>query len=198
MRLFISILIGLAVIGLAGCTGSSSPSPSTAGPGLSGPGLSSPGPSVSTSASRPPQTAPAPQAGPAEPETQAGARTAAEQFDGLYAASRFADSWHLLAPAAKQHVPQDVWVKVHAGCPSGGSGLAPEIKTVTVFGNAAIVTETLTGASAKLGPAENVFNYVSGHWSYAPGNLSIYSHGSVAADIAAAKAAGLCASWKSF
>lgn len=52
---------------------------------------------------------------------------------------------------------------MHSGCPSAGAGMAREIKAVTVFGRAAIVTETIAGAP-KLGPAENVFNFASGHW----------------------------------
>ena len=72
------------------------------------------------------------------------------------------------------------------------------IKAMTVFGDAAIVTEAITGAPSQLGTAEDVFSYANGHWSYSPQDLSIYLHGSVTADIAAAKAAGFCTSWKVF
>ena len=81
---------------------------------------------------------------------------------------------------------------------SAGAGKSRIIKAVTVFGSAAIVTEAIAGAASKLGTAEDVFNYANGHWSYSPGDLSIYHHGSVAADVAAAKAAGFCTGWKIF
>ena len=88
------------------------------------------------------------------------------------------------------------WVSVHEACPSADAGKPRTIKAVTVFGNAAIITEVITGSPVQPGTAEDVFNFVNGHWSYSPQNLSIYDHGSVTADVAAAKAAGLCASWK--
>ena len=69
---------------------------------------------------------------------------------------------------------------------------------MTVFGDAAIVTEAVAGTALKPGTAEDVFNYADGHWRYSPADLSIYRHGSVTADIAAAKAAGFCTSWKIF
>jgi hypothetical protein len=41
-----------------------------------------------------------------------------------------------------------------------------------------------------------VFNYSHDHWGYSPSNLGIYQHRSVAADVAAARAAGLCTAGK--
>ncbi|MGH3422076.1 MAG: hypothetical protein ACRDOD_21075 [Streptosporangiaceae bacterium] len=69
---------------------------------------------------------------------------------------------------------------------------------MTVFGGAAIITEKVPRSAAKVGPAEDVFNYAHGRWSYSPADLSIYHHGSVAADVAAARAADLCTGWKIF
>jgi hypothetical protein len=63
---------------------------------------------------------------------------------------------------------------------------------VTVFGDAAIVTAKVTGAHARHHIARDIFNYANGRWGYSPADLSVYLHGSVAADISAAKAAGLC------
>ena len=40
-----------------------------------------------------------------------------------YFASRFADSWSLLAPDARRQVPKAVWVGVHDGCPAATSGV---------------------------------------------------------------------------
>ena len=85
---------------------------------------------------------------------------------------------------------------MHKACSAAGAGKSRVIKAVTVFGNAAIVTETVTGASSVA--AEDVFTYADGHWRYSPQDPAIYQHGSVTADIAAAKAAGFCTSSKVF
>jgi hypothetical protein len=125
------------------------------------------------------------------------AREAATRFYGLYFAGQFANSWDLLAPAAKRQIPRSVWVGVHEGCLSAGAGNSAVVKSVTVFGKAAIVTEAIADGSPGSGTVAAVFNYSNGQWGYSPGDPSVYHHGSVAADIAAAKAAGLCASRKS-
>ena len=67
---------------------------------------------------------------------------------------------------------------------------------MTVFGDAAIVTEAIAVTALKPDTAEDVFNYADGHWSYSLADLNIYRNGSVSADIAATKAAGFCTSWK--
>jgi hypothetical protein len=129
---------------------------------------------------------------------RAGARAAAARSYRMYSASQFAAFWNLLSPAAKRQVPRHVWVKVHEACTSAGAAEPRIIKSVTAFGNAAIITEAVAGAPAKPGSAQDVFNYAQGRWSYSPSDLSIYHHGSVAADVAAAKAAGFCTGWKIF
>jgi hypothetical protein len=178
MRLLKDFAVGLALAGLVGCSGGASGSPSV-----------SPVPAVRTTASSVPS---------ASPQVKAGARAAAAQFYALYLASRFGAFWDLLAPATKRQISRRVWVKVHDACPSAGAGKSRVIKSVTVFGNAAIITEAIAGGVAKLDTAEDVFNYAHGHWSYAPADPSIYHHGSVAADITAAKAAGFCTGRKIF
>jgi hypothetical protein len=174
-------LISLTAVALAGCTGSApSPAPYT-------------GAASHSASSSPAATEPiAMQTGPAEPETKAGARRAAANFYRHYSANQFAAAWDLLSPAAQRAVSRAVWVSVQAGCPSAGAGTARVIKSVLVFGNAAIVTETMAGASSRLNSAHDVFSYVDGHWGFMPNDLGIYHHGSVAADIAAAKQQGLC------
>jgi hypothetical protein len=127
-----------------------------------------------------------------------GARAAAVQFDALYLASRFAASWNLLAPAAKRQIRESVWVGVHNGCPPTMAGKTRVVSAVTVFGDTAIVTEQINGAPSRLSRTEDVFSYANGRWGYAPQDLGIYHKKSVAADIAAAKAGGYCASWKDF
>jgi hypothetical protein len=178
MRFPKSVLVGLVAVGLVGCSGTASGPPSVSTP-----------PTAQTTASSVPL---------ASPQMKAGARAAASQFYGLYSASRFAASWNLLAPATKRHVLRHVWVSVHEACPSIGTGKPRTIKAMTVFGDAAIVTESITGVPSQLGTAEDIFSYANGHWSYSPQDLNIYLHGSVTADIAAAKAAGFCTSWKLF
>jgi hypothetical protein len=180
MRLLKGLAAGLVAAGLTGCGGGGAPQPSIEG--------GAPGPAVVTST--------APPAAPVSPQMRASARAAAAQFYGLYSASQFATFWNLLAPATKRQVPRTVWVSVHEACPSAGAGKSRIIKAVTVFGSAAIVTEAVTGATPDT--AEDVFNYADGRWSYSPGDPSIYHHGSVAADIAAARSAGFCGSWKIF
>ena len=178
MRFLKGLAVGLALAGLVGCGGGASGSPSV-----------SPVPAVRTTASSVPSAA---------PQVKAGARAAAAHFYGLYSASRYSAFWNLLAPATKRQISRRVWISVHEACPSASAGKPRVIKALTVFGNAAIVTEAVTGAPSKPGTAEDVFSYVDGRWSYSPQDLSIYHHGSVTADVAAAKAAGFCTSWKIF
>jgi hypothetical protein len=176
VRAWKGLLTGVVAVGLAGCTSSASTLSSTAG-----------------------TTAPAPaQASPLPSGATASARATATQFDSEYFASDYAASWALLTPDAQQQVPKNVWVKVHQSCPATTAGVTRTIKAVTVFGTTAIVTEAITGPDSRRNTAENVFDYVGGQWRYAPVNPGIYHRGSIAADIAAAKAAGLCAGWKSF
>jgi hypothetical protein len=176
MRLLKGLLAGLVAAGLAGCSGG----------GASGP-AAAPTPTITATASSVP---------PASPHMKASARAAAEQFYRLYAASQYAALWHLLAPTTKHQVSRKAWIGVHEACSTAEAGKSRVIKTVTVFGNAAIVAETVAGALP--GTTEDVFNYTDGRWRYSPQDPSIYRHRSVTADIAAAKAAGLCTSSKVF
>jgi len=175
MRFPKGLLVGLVAAGLAGCTGGASgpPAPLT--------------PTITATASSVPS---------ASPQMVASARAAAEQFYRLYAARRYTSLWNLLAPATRHEVVKRAWVGVHEACPSAAAGKSRVIKAVTVFGNAAIISEAVAGAAPDA--AEDVFNYTNGRWSYSLGDPSIYRHGSVTADVAAAKAVGLCAGWKVF
>jgi hypothetical protein len=123
---------------------------------------------------------------------QASARKAAARFSSVYMSQRFAATWDLLYPGAKKHIPRDTWVRVHEGCPGAVAGGSGVIKSVTVFGNTAIVTEVITGATSQPHTIEAVFNYLNGRWGYSPGNMGLYQHGSISADIAAARQAGYC------
>jgi hypothetical protein len=182
VRFWRGLLIGLAAVTMTGCTNSASAPPSS-------------GQSPATAASTGP---PAAKATPIPPGAKTGARAAAVQFDRVYAASDFADSWDLLTPIARRQVSKSVWVRVHNGCQSASTEVTRTIRSVTAFGDAAIVTETIATAPSKRSTAEYVYNYVGGRWGYSPENLSIYHRGSIAADIAAARSAGFCSSGKAF
>jgi hypothetical protein len=180
MRFSKGLLVSLTAVGLVGCSSSAS-------------GPSSPSPEA-TVTTRPT----AAQTGPVVPHAEAGARAAAARFDGLYLAGHFAASWGLLGPAVKQQVPLGAWIQVHHACQAVGTGTARAIKAITVFGNAAIITEAIATGPAKSRTFEEVFSYANGQWGYSPNDMSIYHHGSAAADIAAARAAGVCATGKTF
>jgi len=185
VRYALGLLASLAAVGLVGCSNSA---PGSAAPGIA----ANPAPAGAAG-----DQAPAAPAGPAEPKTRAGARAALVRYERLYLAGRFAATWDLLTPAVKQEVSRDLWVGVHDNCPSAKAGKA-RIRAVTLFGNTAIVTETHPGVVAKRGRNAVVLNYADAHWGYSPGDPGIYQHGSVAANVAAAKAAGFCTGWKDF
>ena len=148
---------------------------------------------ATTAAATPTAAASTPSAG-AQPETAAAAAAVARQYFGLYSVGQFALSWTLLAPSAQRAVSQATWVAVHQGCPSQSAGLAYNIKDTTLTGSTAVVTVTLAGAAASLASESESLTYSAGRWGFVPNDLSYYRHGSVKADIAAAKAAGYCAS----
>jgi hypothetical protein len=132
----------------------------------------------------------------AQPETEAGVRSAATRFYALYSAGQWAQAWQMLAPASQHAVPESRFVAVHQGCPSPSAGLARAIRSVTMAGSTAVVTEGLAGAASALGSATDTWDYADGRWgvALAQSSLKDYSHGSASADVAAMKAAGLCAS----
>jgi hypothetical protein len=153
----------------------------------------------STSASTPAAASTAPAsaaatASTAQPETAAAAAAVAKQYFGLYSAGQFAAAYGLLAPSAQRAVSESTWVAVHQGCPSQSAGLAYDVKDTTLTGNTAVVTVTLAGAASSLASESEALTYSAGRWGFIPNDLSYYRHGSVKADIAAAKAAGYCAS----
>jgi hypothetical protein len=133
---------------------------------------------------------------PAQPETEAGVRTAATQFYSLYSASQWDAAWADLSPATQAAVPKATWTAEHEQCTSASAGMAREIKGITMAGSTAVVQETIAGALSKIGTASDAWTYADGRWGLTlpAADLAIYSHGSVKADVAAAKKAGDCAS----
>jgi hypothetical protein len=151
-----------------------------------------PATSAATTAAMPTAADSSPRAA-AQQETAAAAAAVAKQYFGLYSAGQFALSWTLLAPSAQRSVSKATWVAVHQGCPAQSAGLAYEVKDTTVTGNTAVVTVSLAGVAASIGSESEAFTYSGGRWGLVPDDLSFYRHGSIRADIAAAKAAGYCA-----
>lgn len=181
MRIRLGLAAGLAFLGIAGCSAGNATGSPASGPTPTG------SRNVTT----------APPVAPASRQAKASARAAAVRFYQLYSAGHFAAAWDQLSATTKSEIQKHAWVSVHEGCASGGEK-SRVVRSVTVFGNAAIVTEVLAGGSAHVQTTEDVFNFANGRWRYSPANPSIYRHRSVAADIAAARSAGTCASWKIF
>jgi len=150
---------------------------------LRGPGgAAAPGPAASAAAAA------------GTPDTAAAAQSAAQQFFTFYSAGQWGDAWKYLTAAEKRAVPEPVYAAVHRACPSAAAGLAYSIKSVTLAGQTAVITYTVSGATGALvGNATMPATWSPSGWGVEPSGMSIYSHGSVSADIAAAKAAGDCA-----
>lgn len=178
-RIASAVIVAGTIAGISACSGSPAPTAP---------------PAATTTASTAASSAATPSASPAQPETAAAAKAVAMQYLGLYSAGQFATSYPLLTSAARKAVPESVWVAVHQGCPSASSGVAYEVKNITLTGSTAVMTVTLAGAASSLASASEAFIYSGGKWGFSPSDLNLYEYGSVTADIAAAKAAGDCAS----
>jgi hypothetical protein len=167
-----AVTAGLA---LAACSGTSSGSPAAPpAPAHS----ASPGAQAST---------------PVEPATVSAVRADADDYLTLYTAGQFAIIYQMLSAPARQAIDQQAWVAVHRGCPGATGGMSYKIRHIAVAGKTAVVTVALTGGAAKRSAIETLV-YAGGHWGFSPRDLALYRHGSVSADVAAAKAAGGCAS----
>jgi hypothetical protein len=130
----------------------------------------------------------------AVPDSAAAAKSAAASFLALYSAGQWAPAWQYLTAADKAKAPLNVYETVHAGCPSKAAGLAYAIKSATMAGKTAVITYSLSGAVGALGSATLAETWTPAGWTVAPDDMSVYSHGSASADLAAAKASGDCAS----
>jgi hypothetical protein len=128
---------------------------------------------------------------PVEPQTAAAVRSDADDYLTLYTAGQFAIIYQMLSAPARQAIKEQAWVAVHRGCPGATAGMSYQIHHVAVTGTTAVVTVALTGA-AKPESATETLVYANGHWGFSPRDLALYQHGSVPADLAAAKAAGGC------
>jgi hypothetical protein len=129
----------------------------------------------------------------AQPETAAAATAVAKQYYGLDSAGQFGAAWGLLAPSAQRAVSRATWVAVHQGCPSQSAGITYDVSKATLTGDTAIIAVSLPGTASSLGSESEALTYSAGRWGFVPNDLSMYKHGSVRADVAAAKTSGYCA-----
>lgn len=167
-----AVAAGLA---LAACSGASSGSPAAPAAAAT---RASPGAHAST---------------PVEPDTASAVRADADDYLTLYTAGQFAVIYQMLSASARQAIGQQAWVAVHRGCLGATGGMSYKIRHIAVTGKTAVVTVALTGATKPESATETLV-YADGHWGFSPQDLALYRHGSVSADVAAAKGAGGCAS----
>jgi hypothetical protein len=130
---------------------------------------------------------------PVEPQTAAAVRSDADDYLTLYTAGQFAIIYQMLSAPAREAINERAWVAVHRGCPGATRGMSYKIRHIAVTGNTAVVTVALTGAVKPVSATETLV-YANGHWGFSPRDLRLYHHASLSADVAAAKAAGGCAS----
>lgn len=159
----------------------------TAGLTVAACSAASPGPAKSLAKSSP-QPRPVHTAPLREPTSVAAVRADAADYLSLASAGQFAITYQMLSTSARQAITQQAWVAVHRAC----AGTSYQIKHLAVAGKTATVTVGLTGGHH--GTLTETFVYAAGSWGVSPGDLSLYQHGSVSADAAAAKAQGSCAS----
>jgi hypothetical protein len=133
---------------------------------------------------------------PATPDTAAAAKSAAAAFFALYSAGQWQAAWQRLVPADQKIAPEKLYVEFHDACPSAAAGLADKIESVTLSGKAAVVTYTIPVVEKEFGSATIAEDWTASGWrqEFTSGLASEYQHGSLKADVAAAKAAGECAS----
>ena len=155
----------------------------TAGLTVAACSAASPGPARSSPRPRPVHTAPL-----KEPANVAAVRADAADYLSLASAGQFAITYQMLIASARQTITQQAWVAVHRAC----AGTSYQLRHLAVAGRTATVTVGLTGGHH--GTLTETFVYAAGSWGVSPGDLSLYQHGSVSADTAAAKAKGGCAS----
>ena len=155
----------------------------TAGLTVAACSAASPGAAKSSPQPRPARTAPL-----SEPTSVAAVRADAAGYLSLASAGQFAITYQMLSASARQGITQQAWVAVHQAC----AGTSYKIRHLAVAGKTATVTVGVTGGHH--GTMTETLVYAAGSWGVSPGDLSLYQHSSVSADMAAAKAQDSCAS----
>lgn len=130
-----------------------------------------------------------------EPATRAGATAAALHLLDLYATHRFAAAWSMILPVAQRQVGESTWTGFYARCP----GIQPGYRVLytALLSNppepsAMVLVYITRGLPSDASAISLMFDYLSGRWLYDPVDLTEFSRGSVAADLAAAQADGVC------
>jgi hypothetical protein len=133
-------------------------------------------------------------AAPAVPDTAAAARSAVQRFFALYSAGQWDAAWQYLAPASRKTAPEKLYAAFHAACPQASAGMAYQVKDVTMAGNTAVITYTIPAVEKIMGSATTAMAWTSGGWKTEldAASTALYSHGGLAGDLKAAKAAGYC------
>ena len=147
--------------------------------------------SAGTAATATAQASTAATAAGGQPETAAAATAAAKQYFGFYSTGDFAATWGLLAPSAQRSIGEAIWVGVHQGCPAP-AGVSYRVKGAKLTGGMAAVTVAQAEDKTSMGSVTEAFSYSAGRWGLVPDDSGLYRHGSVKADIAAAKSEGYC------
>lgn len=132
---------------------------------------------------------------PAVPDTKAAARSAAVNYMTLYSAGQWQSTWPMLTAADQRLVPEGLYTAFHDACPSQVAGMQYEVTHVTLAGRTAVYAYTVP-LLASMGSVTDTETWTAGGWRMEldPDSLGVYGHGSVKADVKAAKAAGDCAS----
>jgi len=118
---------------------------------------------------------------------------AAQQYFALYSAGQWDAAWQWLSAADKKIAPEKLYDAMHTQCLGATAGMAYDIKDVTMAGKTAVITYTIP-VLASLGSATTAMTWTRSGWKADMGasTEALYSHGSLKADEAAAKAAGYC------
>jgi hypothetical protein len=130
----------------------------------------------------------------AEPDTAAGAKSAAETTFELYSGGQYSTVWQDMVPGFRAAVPEATYVAVHDKCPT--SGLSYQVTRPVLTEDTAVVTVSLAGAASALASETEVFQYVSGTWLWAPSTQlrAPYKAGTVSAIVQKMKSEGICES----
>jgi hypothetical protein len=125
---------------------------------------------------------------PVQPDTAAGAQTAAQQAFQLYTAGQYAAVYADLVPSVQSSVAKATWVAVHQRCQVPLAGASYTVASPLLAGQSAVFTVSF-GSSSET----QVFYYLTGKWLWAPSgqNLAAYQ-GSVTHIVSQMKSEGYC------
>jgi hypothetical protein len=121
-------------------------------------------------------------------------KAAAVGYLALYSAGEWDAAWRLLAPADQRLAPVGLWAAFHRECPPESAGMAYDVGSVTMAGRSAVVTYTIPVLEKLYGSATAPMEWTPEGWrvGFDPSAVAQYGHGSLKADVAAAKASGEC------